>query len=195
MRKLYNEYFHIPKDGKIGDKVMLVRVAVTAVCMVFCLAAMGITAYAYFSYNVTSSFNSIQTGKFDATVSIMESDTPVELTTQGNGDFQVTLLAGKTYQVTVTPGGTGASGFCIMKAGADKTYHTQQLSVDLIPENQSTPSMTFTLQTTEDMAVTFTSHWGTSSYYDAYSNKGENEELYITNGETVVLGAQPVVEE
>ena len=97
MRKLYNEYFHIPKEGKIGDKVMLVRVAVTAVCMVFYLAVMGITAYAYFSYNVTSSFNSIQTGKFDATVSIMESDTPVELTAQENGDYQVTLFAGKTY--------------------------------------------------------------------------------------------------
>ena len=35
-----------------------------------------------------------------------------------------------------------------------------------------------------DTTVTVYSHWGTSSYYDAY-RKGRDDELYITNGEKV----------
>ena len=31
MRKLYNEFFYIPKYGKIREKVMLARVAMTVV--------------------------------------------------------------------------------------------------------------------------------------------------------------------
>ena len=189
MRKLYYKYFHISKEEKIADTVMTVRVVMAAFCIVFCLAAMSLTAYAYFTYNVTSSLNTIQTGKFEMSVAVSEGEAPLELTTIEEGMQQGTAFAGKTYTVTITPGGTGATGFCIVTVG-DKTYYTQQLGKDYIAENQSTPSMTFTLQTSEDMTITFASHWGTSSYYDAYSNKGENEELYITNGETIEVLVQ-----
>ena len=54
MRKLYNEFFYIPKHGKVREKVMLTRLTMTITIVIMCLAAMSITAYAYFSYNITS---------------------------------------------------------------------------------------------------------------------------------------------
>ena len=51
MKKLYNEFFYVPKYGKVKEKVMLMRTALTVVIMVVCLFAMSLTAYAYFSHN------------------------------------------------------------------------------------------------------------------------------------------------
>ena len=66
MKKLYNEFFYIPKYGKVKEKVMLMRTALTVVIMVVCLFAMSFTAYAYFSHNVTSGSNIIKAAYFDA---------------------------------------------------------------------------------------------------------------------------------
>lgn len=72
MKELYNEFFHIPKHGKVREKVMLMRTAITVVIMIVCLAAMSITAYAYFSYNVTSGSNTIKAANFDALITITD---------------------------------------------------------------------------------------------------------------------------
>lgn len=70
MRKLYNEFFYIPKHGKVREKVMLTRIAMTVTIVIMCLAAMSITAYAYFSYNITSASNTIQAANFEAQITV-----------------------------------------------------------------------------------------------------------------------------
>ena len=76
MRELYNEFFYIPKHGKIREKVMLTRIVSTIAIVIMCLAAMSITAYAYFSYNITSGSNTIKAASFytDVTVQITDAD-------------------------------------------------------------------------------------------------------------------------
>lgn len=64
MRKFYRDFFYIPKYGKVQEKVMLTRVTMTVAIVIMCLAAMGFTAYAYFSCDVTSGFNTIQAANF-----------------------------------------------------------------------------------------------------------------------------------
>lgn len=36
MKRLYQKYLAIPKNGKVSDKVVLGRAAVTALCMILC---------------------------------------------------------------------------------------------------------------------------------------------------------------
>ena len=194
MRKLYNEFFYVPKygKGKVREKVMLARTALTVVIMVVCLAAMGITAYAYFAYNVTSASNIIKAANFETKVSIQISDSnnepvPVE---QLNSKTQVaTLSAGKEYSVTIEKAGTAQTGFCVISAeGCDvEKYHTQQIGKDVKSNTEGTNSITFTLTVTDTTDVTFYSHWGTSTYYADYEDKGDNDVLYIIDGETVNL--------
>jgi len=74
VRKLYNEFFYIPKHGKVREKVMLARMASMIAIVIMCLAAMSITAYAYFSYNITSGSNIIKAANFEANVSITITD-------------------------------------------------------------------------------------------------------------------------
>ena len=193
MRKLYNEFFYIPKHGKIREKVMLARVAMTIAIMVVCLAAMSITAYAYFSYNITSGSNTIKAASFytDVTVQITAEDgTAVDTITTNTSDHKshsAELTANKTYIITVKHNerSTAQTGFVIVTAtDCDTKYHTQQLGRD---GDGNTYTITFKLKPGADTVVTFRSHWGTSSFYADFMEIGENDERYIIDGDDVKL--------
>ncbi len=192
MKKFYYKYFYIPKHGKIKDNVMLIRTAVTAVMMVICLAVMSFTAYAYFSHNVTSASNRIQSANFDAkvSISIIEKTTKnsVEEAPQNSVEVKkvkstctAELKAGKTYDVTISYGeSTASTGFCVITAqNCLETYHTQQLWKTPNPSEGKLSSITFSLKVSKDTTVEILSHWGTSSYLDAYQNGTIDPKLYI----------------
>ena len=195
MRKLFNEFFYIPQHGKVREKVMLTRLTMTITIVIMCLAAMSITAYTYFSYNVTSGSNIIKAAHFETKVSIRITDENGEAVdinpiTSNYQTHKVTLNAGELYTITVIPTekSTAKTGFIVITAdGCDKTYHTQQLGIDENVANGETPSITFKLLITDSTEVRLLAHWGTSSYYDDYKNKGDSEELYITQNEEVKM--------
>ncbi len=193
MRKLFNEFFYIPKHGKIREKVMLTRVVMTITIMVLCLAAMSITAYAYFSYNVTSGSNIIKAASFytDVTVQITAEDgTAVDTIKTNTSDHKAhgaSLEANKTYTITVKHNerSTAQTGFVIITADKCGTkYHTQQLGRD---GDGNTDTITFKLTPGANTIVTFQSHWGTSSFYADFMEIGENDEQYILDGEKIEL--------
>lgn len=195
MRKLYNEFFYIPKHGKVREKVMLTRIAMTVTIVIMCLAAMSITAYAYFSYNITSGSNTIKAASFytDVTVQITAEDgtavdnsqiTPI---TSDHKSHSAELSANKTYTITVKHNdrSTAQTGFVIVTAeGCETRYHTQQLGRD---GNGNTNTITFKLTPGANTIVTFRSHWGTSSFYSDFKEIGENDERYIIDGEEIKL--------
>lgn len=50
MRKFWNSYFRVPKDGKIPDRVMTAWAVVTLLMILVYLAAMAFAAYAFYTY-------------------------------------------------------------------------------------------------------------------------------------------------
>ena len=195
MRKLYNEFFHIPKHGKIREKVMIARIAVTIMIVLACLVAMSFSAYAYFSYDIASDANVIKAAHFETKVSIQITDEngktiDIKPITSNYQSHKVDLDAGTLYTVTITPTekSTAKTGFVVVTAtGCTDTYHTQQLGVDTNTSEGETKFISFELLLTDKTTVYFLAHWGTSSYYDAYKNKGDNEKLYITQGEQIKM--------
>ena len=196
MRKLYNEFFYIPKYGKIREKVMLARVAMTVVIMVVCLAAMSITAYAYFSYNITSGSNIIRSATFKTEVQVQITDSngkavdTVKPITSDYKSFKIEgLTVGETYTISVAPikdEKAAKTGFVIVTAdNCPDTYYTQQLGKDEKVEGGETNKLSFGIMITDSTTVYLRAHWGTSSYYDEFQNKAE--ELYITQNEVVKL--------
>ena len=193
MKKLYNEFFYVPKHGKVRENVMMTRLAVTVVTMLLCLFAITLTAYAYFSYNVSSGFNVIKSANFEADVSIQITDNDAEVVKVNkidNTTHTVYLEADKTYSVTLdeSENSTANTGFCIVTAqGCPLVYHTQQLGADESAEGGRTAIIKFELKVNVSTVVNFISHWGTSSYYDEDKEKGDNDSLYITNGEVISM--------
>ena len=200
MRKLYNEFFYIPKHGKVREKVMLTRIAMTVTIVIMCLAAMSITAYAYFSYNITSGSNIIKSASFytDVTVQIAAEDgTAVDTITTNTSDHKshsAELSANKTYTITLKHNdrSTAQTGFVIVTVeGCETKYHTQQIGRD---GDGNTYTITFKLTPGANTVVTFRSHWGTSTYYGYAGDSDNNIEEYIFDGEDIELvisGSKP----
>ena len=200
MRKLFNEFFYIPQHGKVREKVMLTRIAMTVTIVIMCLAAMSIIAYAYFSYNITSGSNIIKSASFytDVTVQIAAEDgTAVDTITTNTSDHKshsAELSANKTYTITVKHNdrSTAQTGFVIVTAeGCETKYHTQQLGRD---GDGNTYTITFKLTPGANTVVTFRSHWGTSTYFGYAGDSDNNIEEYILDGEDIELvisGSKP----
>ncbi len=188
MRKLFNEFFYIPKYGKVREKVMLTRLTMMITIVIVCLAAMSITAYAYFSYNVTSGLNTIKSANFETSISIQITDsdgkavdTPKPITTNYKLYKIADLKVGEWYTVTVTPTerSTAKTGFIIVTAtGCNEIYHTQQLGIDENVPGGKTPEIKFQLMITDTTDVVLEAHWGTSSYYPKF--KDTDDDHYIT---------------
>ena len=173
MRKLYREYFYIPKGGKIREKVMLARVATTVVIVLLCLAAMGFTAYAYFSASLTSGSNKITAATFDIEVTV---DDNVLSARKGNA-YEAILEAGVhivTLQQTVES--TAQSGFVVITAdGHREKYYSTQLKKD--------GPITFTFTVDTKTTVYFLPSLGTSASYANRENGdgAETDPYFIEN--------------
>lgn len=183
MRKLYNEFFYIPKHGRVREKVMLTRIAMTVMIVIMCLAAMSITAYAYFSYNITSGSNIIKAANFEANVSITDSNNdPVTVTKDGK--VQTANLDAGKYTIELTKGNSTAdTGFCVISIG-DKTYYTDQIGVD-VKKDLTDATVKFDLWLSSPTKLEVLSHWGTSVYY-GYGDDGRTE-IFIVSDATVDL--------
>lgn len=192
MRKLYNEFFYIPKHGKIREKVMLTHVATTVTIVMICLAAMSITAYAYFSQSIASASNTIEFGNFKADVSITIKDSNNDTVTVTNErNIQSTTLDAGEYTVLLSKGASTANtGFCIITIN-DTEYYTQQIGVD-VKKNQTDENakVKFTLKVSSATPIEVLSHWGTSSCY-GYEEENKNL-IYIESGDEIDLTTSTV---
>ena len=186
MGKLFHEYFHIPENGKIRDKVIIGRLVVTVVATLVCLIVMGLSAYAYFTHDVISANNVIKAAHFETNVKIQitdENGEAIQVITSNYKSHLAELKANTKYFITLKPTerSTAKTGFVIVSAEGNSTaYHTQQLGVD---GETTREQITFCLILGADTKVTFLAHWGTSSCYGYNSDS----EQYITQGETVII--------
>lgn len=142
MKKLYHEYFHIPENGKISDKVMLGRTVVAALCVILCLCAFSVSTYAYYYMTVVSSGNTVQAATFKVEVYLDGSDTPA--TAYASGIY--TIPTG-THTVKLMKTGTAEKVYFLINNNGVETY-TGYLSGE--------DSFTISVETT----ATLTLKWG-----------------------------------
>lgn len=185
MRKLYDKFFRVSNHEKISGRVMLTRIAVTATIIMICLISMSYTAYAYFSYNITSDSNVIKSAGFEAELSIEgQNGETVTVITDDDINFTAEIKANTNYIITLEHNdkSTVQTGFVIITAdNCNNKYHTAQI-------NKNGVAVSFELRSDADTVLYFKSHWGTSSYYCT------NGEFYLQNGEKATLhinGAVP----
>ena len=123
MKDFLKAGFRVSQSEKISDQVMVIRLGIMVTVIVICLAAMGLSAYAYFSHSISSGNNRIQTGSFGATVEVT-GETP-------NEDVYL-LKSGTAYNITMTKTGNASTGFCILEITIGEhtvKYFTEQLLV------------------------------------------------------------------
>lgn len=193
MKKLYHEYFHIPENGKISDKVMLGRTVVAALCVILCLCAFSVSTYAYYYMTVVSSGNNVQAATFEVEVLQVYADdddgTPVAAADSGSYTYQ--LDAGKTYTVAMQLSGSVKNAHVVINVEERETavaamaldesqepggltvgtYHTETIGI-----NGETKTVQFELQVASNAKVTLQPCWG-----KAPSDAGGNIAVYDTS--------------
>ncbi len=189
MKGFYDEFFYVPKHGygKVKEKVLYARVAVTIGLMVLCLAAMSFVAFAFFTSDISSSSNIIKSATFQAEVSIVEkedSSEVIEVIQTDKYEKTASIKKDVEYLVTLKKGGEAKTGFCILSGNKfTDVYYTQQLGADINAAGGNTEEIKFYLKADADCDIIFFSHWGTSTKYTEYENR--EDEFYIENNESV----------
>lgn len=190
MIRLCKNLFYKPKYGSDADSIMLKRLFSTVTVVLVCLAAISFSAYAFFSYSVTSGSNTIQSSSFSTSVTIQNSNDE----TIAEGKLQSYLFMPDTYTVTFnTESGTTGTGFYIISVNGAK-YYTQQLGKDLNAPGQERTQVSFALDVKADTTVAFEARWGTTSYYGSAAES----EFYIKNSDPmqiIVVGATDSIAE
>lgn len=181
MIRLCKNLFYKPKYGSDADSIMLKRLFSTVTVVLVCLAAISFSAYAFFSYSVTSGTNTIQASSFSASVTIKKGDT---LVTHGEIQSYYFDTPG-VYTVTITVNdGTTGTGYCIVTVdGTD--YYTQQLGKDLNAPGGERKEISFVLDVQAAATVNFESCWGTNSNYNSLTES----EFYMKNDPLKTIAA------
>lgn len=198
MRKLYKEYFYIPEDGKIREKVFVTRVTVAVLGILMWMSAMGFTAYAYYSSSITSGANIIEAAVYSTEINVKDTSIEDEVSATLQSDASLTnsvasnytLSAGKTYKVEIKATGTASTGYCeieVGQKGQDGIYYT-------IPIKKG-ETLTFTIECYKSSTVGIITNWGSCSVTDQTKIIAGNGSIRIgepitRNSETPV-GAAP----
>ena len=168
MKRIYEEYLHVPEDGKIRDKVFMVRIAVAIACVVWCLSAMGFSAYAFFTSSITSGSNTIVAATYGAEITVARDDNnpQTKVTPTVNQTIHTYSLVKGTYHVVIKATGNAQNGYCKIVIGDVESedsikYYTIQMNTD---EKASKSQLEFVVECYNDNAeLHIIPNWGSCS--------------------------------
>lgn len=188
MKRLYEEYLHVPEEGKIREKVFVMRIAVAIVCVVCCLSAMGFSAYAFFASSITSGSNTIVAATYGVEVEIVPNGGTALVAKEDNPLIYENVGAG-TYAMSLKATGSATTGYCKIEiVGSEKTVtlFTQQLPPEM--------GMSFELAINGEADINVIPQWGTYSNSDVVVSDGSTQEVQLVEaGKNVTTPSTPGV--
>jgi len=179
------------KNSIISEKTVTSRLITTSIVIAFCLLAISFSAFAYFTSEVSSVSNVIESAAYRLDVTVTRSGETTPKTENAEGKY---VLSEGIYNVTLVRqdiDGQALTGFGIVETvlpnGNNVTFHTVQLGKD---GDIQRSNLTFVLDltgVTESVEFEISSHWGTSFYY-GYDVSDTNP-LYIDGSEPILLSS------
>ena len=132
---------------KLTDKAFSRLLVTSVVGILLCIVCLCSVTWAWFSADIKSPENKIETGKGLMTVTVTKE------TETFNVEEELTLDAGE-YTVTLSLPANSGSGYCVIVANG-KEYLSPYIHKDDAPK-----SIQFTLKLNEQTKVTVKTHWG-----------------------------------
>lgn len=181
MKRIYKEFFYVPKHAEVPDRVLKTRTILSFLTSLVCFMIFCSSTYAWFNSNRNCDIQPIQTAKVLQTVQSGEwngiSDKDNYVT------YICPLAANDIHSFTIENVGTASTGYCVINAGGE-TFSTVQIEKD--------DSLELTIQATVGTEITFTANWG--SYQNAtatYSVSEGNSYPVYGDGDRIVISATP----
>ena len=175
-------FFSPKNDEKITDKVFSRALLLSVGSILLCIVALCSITYAWFSADVSSGGNVLESGRFALEIQVTDADgNDVPVTDLGNGTFSCALEKEKSYTVELkmTSDTTATKGFCDVVLNGTDTRQSDPISAD--PSIGVDP-LTFYITPEEDMTLSFVPKWGLPA------------QSQISNEEAVLTSRSPAVE-
>ncbi len=138
------------KDKKITEKAFSQSITISVLSILLCVVALCSVTLAWFSEDVTSSYNNIKSANCYVSVSVTSGNAPVEPT-----DGKYIFYKGIAYTIKLTATGTAETAYCILNING-KDYYTEQIQIS--------GEIEFTLQISDETTIVeIMPCWGTSS--------------------------------
>ena len=174
------------KPEKISEKAFVRGLIVSVIGIFICIVALCSATYAWFVGDVSSESNTITSGSFNVTVSVVGSDegavTELIPHSTRDGGWEFALSAG-TYTVILKPTEQSTvKGHCIVTVGNDPAWHTAPILSEAIANAAgltASDPFVFTLAVEEETTLTVLPCWGLAV------------ETHIGNGDDVDLTTPP----
>lgn len=182
-------YIIIPKCGTVREKVFMTRIALGLTAIIFCMAALTYSAYAYFSHGVSSNKTTIAAANYTLEYTVMVGDVrpqggvaTVETVTEiapSDLDGTYKLQPGVyTVKMTKPEASKASTGFCRVEVcdikGNAVTHYTQQIGKVSPEETQTTRYILIEVKNA-DAFLKLTASWGTCARTDMILTNGELE--------------------
>lgn len=164
--------FFDTKEEKISEKAFSHTLLVSVISILVCLVALCSMTYAWFNGSTSSSSNTLASGSFDVTISVVRLDEngaeagelDVVADPARTGVYTCQLDAKGTYRVTLNlTKESNAKGHCLVAVGKDSAKHTAAIIGDQTKncENmEKSDPFTFTVEVQEPTTVTLEPRWG-----------------------------------
>lgn len=151
----YSFFFHQPKRAEKETRIDGVFHILAPSLAAFCLCAVCLCGASWAWFTASSG---IGAAKVQAATYTVEIWCDTETGVWQDGEYQISLHGGETYELRITPAetATATDGFCDVKIG-DTTYQTAQ-----IPKGSGS-AFSFKVQAYENATLTITPKWGTGS--------------------------------
>lgn len=174
LKKLYNELLYVPRHGRgrVRERVMLFRVALSVSMILFCMAAMSLSAYAFFTYTAYSGVGDLQAASWGITVTAAEDILPRE------GVYTLDNTAGGaardyTFTVTEAADATASVGYVriVMTTDANtdgsvQEFYTQPIGSFLlggVMTEDTDRQVRIRIPAGKQAQVSFVGEWGSCS--------------------------------
>lgn len=189
MKSFLTNYIRIPKYGTVREKVFMTRISLGLTFIIFCVAVLTYSAYAYFSHGVTSDANTITPASYSLEYTVYVGDnrpdaeavTAEEVQTIRPSDLDGTYKLDPgvyTIEMVKPESATASTGFCrieICDVNVNKvTRYTEQIGKVSATESVTTR---YILVEIKDNAafIKLTASWGTCARVEQIINNSQFE--------------------
>lgn len=181
MKRIYKEFFYVPKHAEVPDRVLKTRTILSFLTSFVCFVIFCSSTYAWFNSNRNCDIQPIKAAEVSLKV---QSGEWYEISDKDNYVTYICPQAtNDTHSFTIANVGTASTGYCVINAGG-QTFRTDQI--------EKGESLTLKIQAAKGTEITFFANWGSYQNTTAtYSVSEGNSYPVYGDGDCIVISTTP----
>lgn len=181
MKKIYREFFYIPKHTKVPDKVFKTRTILSFLTSFVCFVIFCSTTFAWFNCNRDCGIQPIQSA--EVSMSVQSGEWAVTTDSNDSVIYTCPLATNDAHSFTLMNTGTASTGYCVINVDG-VTFSTVQIEQD--------ESIALTIQAAMGTEIIFSANWGEyQGNIAVYADNGRNSYPVCNDGDFIEISTTP----